>query len=78
MNRMLTLADKQHQQSMKQYHARIGVARHLYDKATAGTSMKYNLLLLDDAMALCGSPHYAVSNRRYSKEALAFLKAFTR
>lgn len=77
MNQLLTLAHEKHQQSMRQYHARIGIARHLYDKATAGTSMKYNLLPLDDAMALCGSPHYRVSNRRYSKQALAFLRVFT-
>lgn len=76
MNAMLTLADNQHQSSMKRYNARIGIARHLYDRATVGTSMKYNLLLLDDAMALCGSPHYKVSNRRYSKQALAFLRVF--
>lgn len=49
---------------------------HLYQRATAGKSSKYANALMNDAMALCGSPYYKVSRRNWNSKAVDFLYRF--
>ena len=47
-----------------------------YTAATQGKSTQYANALIDEAMALCGSPYHKMSDRRWSTEAVAFLERF--
>jgi len=73
-NKTLEFGDGQSRQAMKRYNENFNA--RLYNQATARKSVGYANRLIDDALAICGSPHYAISDRRYSKEAMTFLEAF--
>lgn len=47
-----------------------------YRVATKGKSNAYANALIDEALALCGDPHYAVGYRKWGAEARAFLAKF--
>lgn len=49
---------------------------HVYSKATQGRGNAYANALIDEALALCGSPFYKLSNRNWGKDAQAFLSLF--
>jgi len=51
---------------------------NLYTRATTGRTVVYSNALIDQALAICGHPHYKVSFRRWGKDALAFLANFAR
>jgi hypothetical protein len=65
------IADKQHELAMALYNARYDNA--LYSQATGGKSNGYANALIDEALALCGSPYYRVSRRNWGPEAVGFL-----
>ena len=44
--------------------------------AVEGKSVAYGNALIDDALALCGDPSYAVSHRNWGYYASAFLNKF--
>ena len=48
----------------------------LYNAAVRGKSIAYANYLIDEALALVGSPHHRVSRRRWAAPALAFLARF--
>ena len=50
---------------------------HLYNAATKGKSTEYANALIDDALALCGSPFHKLSRRHWGEKALLFLDPFT-
>ena len=60
------------------YHYRQHQARHAYAKATKGKSVGYCNALIDEAMAICGSPYYGVTHRKWSSHALEFLAYFAK
>jgi hypothetical protein len=68
------LATKQDRVAMKKYHA--AYSNTHYVRATTGKSVQYANALTDEALALCGSPYYRLSNRRWSVEAQSFLERF--
>ena len=68
------LGDSQHLTAQQRYSERFDA--HLYNVATARKSSVYANALIDDALAICGSPYYKLSDRRYSAEALTFLQLF--
>ena len=68
------LARKQEIAAVERYQIRYNTATHM--AATAGKITKYANALIDEALAICGSPYYKLSNRRWSKEALAYLALF--
>lgn len=47
-----------------------------YAKAIHGKSNRYANALIDDALALCGSPYYALSKRNWGADAIEFLRLF--
>lgn len=49
---------------------------HVYAKAVEGKSNRYANDLINEALAVCGSPYYKLSNRNWSQEALDFLKLY--
>jgi hypothetical protein len=69
-----SMANEQDQKATKKYHAHFNNV--LYTKAIQGKTTQYANALIDEALALCGSPHYKVSFRNWSQEAIAFLKPF--
>ena len=72
--RMRLQADIRHGNAQNWYNAHF--KNHIYNKATMGKSAAYGCALQDDAMALCGSPYFKVSNRKWSQAALDFLALF--
>jgi len=50
----------------------------IYHKATKGKTSTYDNALINEAMAICGSPFYTISWRNWSKEAIDFLSLFER
>lgn len=48
----------------------------VYVKAISGKSSGYANALVDEALALCGDPHYEISNRDWSEAAANFLVLF--
>lgn len=71
-----TLAAKPQKAAMERYHA--GYDNRLYSKAIEGKSVSYANALTNEALALCGSPYYNVTRRRWSQAALDFLKEFVK
>jgi len=69
-------ADIQHGLAQNWYNAHYD--NHLYNKAIANKSPEYGCALQDDAMALCGSPYFKLSHRRWSPAASEFLAQFSR
>lgn len=71
-------ARDRHQAAAKRYN--VAVNMEAYRAATKGKSLSYCNVLIDDAMALCGSPFHALSKRflaeSYSAEAARFLSGF--
>ncbi len=49
----------------------------IYEKAGYGYMIEERNTLIDDAMALCGSPYHAMSQTGWSMNALRFLRLFT-
>lgn len=68
--RMADLSDL----AYRRYHARYD--NRLYLKATEGRSSRRANKLIDDAMAICGYPHYRLSRMDWSEDELAFLRLF--
>ena len=68
------LANAQEQLAINKYNRRYN--NGIYTAATTGKSTRHANALMDDAMAICGHPHYKLSNRRWSSEALEFLGLF--
>jgi predicted urease superfamily metal-dependent hydrolase len=60
--------------AMRRYHLRYD--NELYRKATAGKSVAYANALIDEALAICGHPHYRLSRRRWAVPARVFLLQF--
>ena len=58
----------------KRYHQ--AYDNELYTVATTGKSIEYANALIDEALALCGSPYYKLSRRQWSSNAIEFLKRF--
>ena len=50
----------------------------IYLAATNGKRQRYCNRLIDDALAICGSPNYELSKTNYGQEALDFLNLFVR
>ena len=69
-----TLAKNQDSLAMAKYNNNYN--NHLYQIATQGKSSTYANALIDEAMAICGSPYYRLSFRQWSKAALSFLAEF--
>lgn len=74
-NWQTTAADNRHAEATAFYNRRYN--NHVYQIATQGKSIKLANALLDDAMALCGSPFYKISHRAWSETARDFLALFT-
>jgi len=68
------LGDDRFYQAQKVYNSAFD--NHLYTMATQGKGTQYANALIDEAMALCGSPFHKMSNRRWSVKAVAFLERF--
>ena len=68
------LGDDRHHRAMNVYH--VHYDNKLYAKAIKGKSVRYGNALIDEALALCGSPFYKLSDRRWSAAAVAFLERF--
>jgi hypothetical protein len=68
------MADAQHSLAMSLYNRYYDNC--LYQRATTGRSPKYANALIDEALALCGSPYYKVSRRNWRAEAIDFLFRF--
>jgi len=68
------LAGEQVDRVMAKYGARYN--NDVYLAATQGMSTEDANLLIDDALAMCGSPFYKLSETRWEPEALEFLKLF--
>lgn len=47
-----------------------------YQRATGHRSNRYANALIDDAMAICGSPYYKISQRKWPRAAVEFLELF--
>ena len=71
---MHRLAQKLDGEAMDRYNAAYSNTHHV--KATQGKSTRYANALIDEALALCGSPYYKLSNRAWSVEAQSFLERF--
>jgi len=69
------LAEKQEALAMAKYNANYD--NHLYALATQGKSNAYANALIDEAMAICGSPYYKLSNRQWSSAAIDHLTRFS-
>ena len=74
MNEQWEMAVKANKAATAKYNAKFNNVTFL--AATEGKSSPYANALIDDSLALCGSPHYKLSNRRWSKDALAHLQNF--
>ncbi len=70
------LAAEQSQLAMTWYHSHFDPA--VYCAAVHKRSVAYANALLDEAMAMCGSPFYKLSWRHWSPAAMAFLQLFAR
>lgn len=68
------LARNQEVEAMRRYHA--GYNNITFLKATVGKSVQYANALIDESLAICGSPYYKMSNRKWSAEALEHLSNF--
>lgn len=68
------LGRNQEQSAMNKYNNNYD--NDLYRKATENKSNKYANALIDEALALCGSPFFKMSNRKWSPEAENFLNKF--
>lgn len=73
-NNRAYLGDYQFQEAQALYNGHFD--NHLFTKATNGKSSKYANALIDEALAICGSPYHKLSFRRWGKEAMAFLERF--
>lgn len=71
----LDLAAGQDKKAMIKYN--LCYNNHVYTTATKDKSYHFANQLIDDGLALCGSPFYKLSNTDYSNKALDFLKLFT-
>ena len=65
------LATQQEIKAMKKYNALYNNVT--FTKATQGKSTQYANALIDESLAICGSPYYKLSYRRWGKDALAHL-----
>jgi len=68
------LADKLHQIAMNRYNQKYN--NNSFQVATNGKSSEYANALIDEALALCGSPFYKLSSRNWGSEAIAHLRKF--
>lgn len=68
------LARRQDIAAMRLYNARFD--NRVYTRATINRNATYSNALIDDAMAICGHPSFALSWRHWSPEAIAFLSLF--
>lgn len=62
------------QVAMVRYNTRYN--NDLYKTAIEGKSSRYGNALIDEALAMCGDPHYKLSWRKWGAEARAFLAEF--
>ena len=62
------------QAAMKRYHALF--ANDPYKHAVEGKTVEYANALTDEALAICGHPHYMLSRRHWAQPAQTFLKLF--
>lgn len=69
------IAAAQADRAMSHYHAHYDNA--VYTKATRGMSVARANKLLDDALAICGDPHYKLSRIVWNAKARAFLTLFS-
>ena len=60
--------------AMAKYHAQF--ESYLFTAAIKGKTTEYANALIDEAMAMSGSPYYKLSNRNWSMKASAFLFRF--
>lgn len=75
MTQKFNLGRNQEQVAMNKYNHLYNNA--LYAKAVEGKTNRYCNDLINDAMAICGHPHYSLSNRNWSPEALSFLQVYS-
>ena len=68
-----------------EYNARPATRRYyeltnkaMFHNAVVGKSTVYAKALFNDAMALCGHPHYKLSFRNWGDDAIEFLKLFVK
>lgn len=70
------LAENQEAKAMKKYHSCYN--NQTYIDATWDKTSQYANALIDECMALCGSPYYKLSSRRWGKAAIKHLRLFTK
>lgn len=75
INNQYTIAEKQDIVAYTRYNTQYD--NTFYKIATHKKTLKYSNSLIDEALAICGSPYYKLSRRRWSKDAINFLKLFT-
>ncbi len=70
--------DKRHQAAVKRYQQCYNNA--LYQRATAGKRTQRRIVrankMLDEAMAMCGSPYYKVTYTKWTDAEIDFLAPF--
>ena len=72
------------QEEIARGQIRIALARYhalyvndAYKLAVAGKSVEYANALIDEALAICGHPHYRLSRRHWAEPAQTFLEGFS-
>jgi len=75
-NNKFDLAKLQEARAMNKYNQLYDNA--LYAQAVNGKSNQYANQLINNALALCGHPHYRMSDRKWSQDAFRFLMVFSR
>jgi hypothetical protein len=68
------LASKQHNAALERYDERFDNAH--YARVTGGKSTSFCNRLIDDCLALCGSPYHSLSESEYTPDAISYLERF--
>jgi hypothetical protein len=74
MEKQQYIANIQERHAMEFYHSRY--VNRVYQIAIQGKNNRYANKLLDDAMAICGSPYYKLSHVPWGCNSIAFLSLF--
>ena len=74
MSLRIKLGESMNQAATARYHEYFDSQAYL--AAIQHTSVAYRNALLDEALAICGSPFYKLSRRQWSKAAQVFLMLF--
>lgn len=75
-NRLATdkIAAKQTERALAHYHAHYD--NSVYTRSTRGMSVAHANKLLDDALTICGDPHFKLSRTAWNAKAREFLALF--